>query len=164
MQNRLRPITMMAVSFFIFVSLVLPESAKSQEGLFAKVVANALRIGDDNHLSKIWCQSKLGLTGPDGQACPTKQTEVDFGTGTGDDRYPAKLFDVGTDAASGQTKVVIWYRTKTEGTFYVTSAAGELEKSFYADPKTITEVPLSPAVRSDFEKEKAFWVQKLSRP
>jgi hypothetical protein len=143
-----------------------PQSAKSEDaGSFAKVIDSVLHDkGQDHTLVPNFCRLMRLATNSE-QRCPTKQV----GVATGTDQYPANFIDVGTDAVSGQVRVVIWNEFKTDagvlqGLFYVTSASGVLEQALDMGGGQTNELSLDSATNLDFEKEKAFWVQRLGRP
>jgi hypothetical protein len=145
------------------------QNAKAQAaGSFARVIDNVLHgsRGQDNKLNPIFCQP-MRLTTNSENRCPTKQVPVYFGTSdTGPDRFPANFIDVGTDAVSGQIRVVIWNEFRTDagvlkGIFYVTSASGVLEKVLNIGGGQTIEVPIDAATSLQYEKEKAFWLQQL---
>src|ERR1022692_4141891 len=144
MQKMLLTIIMTALCSLFLGTIILTDSAVSEEmGPLAKIIDNVRQTGTDNSgLSVKLCKPFAldGLT-DDGKNCPTKKKVID----QGDQQH---IIDVGINT-SGQTTVVIWYRTKTEGTFFLTSAQGDLEKAFYAGKCSLSDLPLSPAVRSD---------------
>ena len=145
-----------------------PQSAKSEDaGSFAKVIDGVLHDkGQDHTLVPNFCRLMRLATNSE-QRCPTKQV----GVATGQGQYPANFIDVGTDAASGQVRIVIWNEFKTDagvlrGLFYVTSQPAAFWNKHWiwaaARPMSFLSIPRQ---NLDFEKERrAFWVQRLGRP
>ena len=164
--------TLVSVFCTLILSIaLLSQNARSDDAeSFTRVIDKVLhKTGIDTALNPHFCQP-LGLARNSEQRCPTKQDHVLFGTGTGSDRYPAKMIDVGTDAVSGQARVVIWDEFKTDAglqaTFYVTSVSGDLEEALDINSASqkFSEIPINSAIKLDFEKERAFWVQRLGGP
>lgn len=59
----------------------------------------------------------------------------------------------------GRIDIIISHRTATEGDFYLTSVQGDLEQAVHAQKGVMpARVPLSDAVKADFEKDKAMWL------
>lgn len=130
------------------VPVSAPAPAQAQEnGPLSHLAQVAFQTAPDVNYSANICAA-LGVT-PPGTPFPVKQRNLV----TGDITH---LFMV--SQVRGRIDIIIAHRNATEGDFYLTSVQGDLEQAVHAQKGVMpVRIPMSDAVKADFEKEKAFW-------
>jgi hypothetical protein len=130
---------------------VLPQGAPSatEVGPLSHLADVDFQMGTSVNYSANICAA-LGVTQP-GTPFPVKQRGV-----TTDDAVNHYFM---VSRVRGRIDIIISHRTATEGDFYLTSVQGDLEQAVHAQQGVMpARVPLSDAVRADFEKDKALWL------
>ncbi|MFA6092592.1 MAG: hypothetical protein WCU88_03915 [Elusimicrobiota bacterium] len=124
------------------------QESESLTAIYKKV----LETGTSGSLPGQFCTA-LGIT--TGNApCQLKALWVD----PTDSKYK-KIIMAGNE--HGRTDIVIIYRTKPEGTLFLTSSHGQLKEAVHFEHlQPPQHIPLDKA-RADFEREKAFWIERL---
>jgi hypothetical protein len=150
--------TRFALAVLLAVSVGGAVRAEDENGPLAK----AAQIVDQNPTSKLTLNgvlsTALGLT-EGNQRFPVKQKIIDIPETP--DR-PQQSFNVSHER--GRTDIVIFYSNADEGTLYLTSVGGILEKAIHVKKGSpVQEIPLSVA-KADFENEKAWWLARLGTP
>jgi hypothetical protein len=125
--------------------------AAQGNGSFSNAVQYALDNGDDFGFNGPLC-TKLGLTTED-RPCLVKAVIIK-------ENGLRRQFMVSIDP--GFRYVLFGYkRIDTEGTLFLTSAKGKLSRCVHVNKfAPMQDIPVSEAL-PDFEKEKAFWIERL---
>jgi hypothetical protein len=123
------------------------QAQASEDGPLSHLAEVAFQTAPDVNYNANICAA-LGVTQP-GTPFPVKQRNVV----TGDVTHHFMVSRI-----RGRIDIIIAHRTANDGEFYLTSVQGDLEQAVHAQKGIMpARVPMTDAVRADFEKEKALW-------
>ncbi|MFA6093659.1 MAG: hypothetical protein WCU88_08890 [Elusimicrobiota bacterium] len=133
------------------VAFQTANTGKSAEiGPLTGIAEKVLETGEAGKLPARFCIA-LGISTSE-EPCPLHALSVNS------DRYKEIIM---AGARRDGLDIILIYRTNTAATFFLTSTKGQLLKAIHVESYQQIQYPSLDEVRADFEREKAFWIERL---